>query len=804
MIILLIPLVVYIYCLCPTVFVGDAGDFLTASYTLGVPHPPGYPTYTMLGYLFMQLPIHGGLSEPAYRMNLMSAVAAWAACVFMFLFLRRILRTEWAALAGALALAFSGQFWEHAEIAEVYTMQSMFITLLFYISVLYVQEKKLLWAYLLAFFMGLALTHHYAVLLFYPGIFIFIGMNGGLKLGLKTWLIAVLLAIIGLTPYAYLPLVKYKTPLGEVAFVKSTEEAEMLPRNVVAARETPLEYFFYYVSRHFYSMGRKYTHTPDVLTERTTTPMVFRKFLQVTERDFGIPLSIAALLGWLAAIISLKRKRDSVTVKPHQIPKAAFVPPALGYVFYFLIVHFFPSGDILAAPMANLDVVVPPLLIPLQVSLAAIIALGFDFALRMIAQYVKSQGIENLNESTKFKTFAGLLMIATYMLISVNAVTNWESGNKSDSVISYNYALNVLDSCDPDSILLTTGDETFLFWYVQNCEPSDDPKDPRPGYRKDVWATNWIHNLETLKLLTDESQAMRVVAENFIINSSYYFEGSDYYGFRPVNSTFVAGTFAQSELIMSLDVVLNGITYLFRIPGEIPDLSEKEVRQTGDLGPVAEGAESLMVIDYYDARPFRHYRMGGLPRFEMIDESGDLFSMDAIGDYIVVNLEPQEKEVLARYQDSLYRFGIAALLEGTEESKNDAVGYLYFCVSLDPSNFFGWKELGDAFFAKNELIKSRQAYLEVENIFIQKGDVPPVLVAGALASVAHIDLILGDTTSARNYANKALIFRQDEPLARRVLEEIERLRERTDEEMTDKQEETDEIEESAMPEESID
>ena len=42
---------------CPTVYVGDSGDLITASYNLGVPHPSGYPLYMILGKaFFIELP----------------------------------------------------------------------------------------------------------------------------------------------------------------------------------------------------------------------------------------------------------------------------------------------------------------------------------------------------------------------------------------------------------------------------------------------------------------------------------------------------------------------------------------------------------------------------------------------------------------------------------------------------------------------------------------------------------------------------------------------------------------------------
>ncbi|MGD9101843.1 MAG: DUF2723 domain-containing protein, partial [Anaerolineae bacterium] len=44
----------------------DGGDLVTAAHTLGVPHPPGYPTYTLLAWLFTRL----SLGNVAWRVNL--------------------------------------------------------------------------------------------------------------------------------------------------------------------------------------------------------------------------------------------------------------------------------------------------------------------------------------------------------------------------------------------------------------------------------------------------------------------------------------------------------------------------------------------------------------------------------------------------------------------------------------------------------------------------------------------------------------------------------------------------------------
>lgn len=66
----LLALIVYVLTLAPTVTSEDSGELITAAYHLGVPHPPGYPLWCLLGKVFSLFPV----SNPAWRLNLMSAV----------------------------------------------------------------------------------------------------------------------------------------------------------------------------------------------------------------------------------------------------------------------------------------------------------------------------------------------------------------------------------------------------------------------------------------------------------------------------------------------------------------------------------------------------------------------------------------------------------------------------------------------------------------------------------------------------------------------------------------------------------
>jgi hypothetical protein len=104
----------------------DGGELITASFTLGVPHPPGYPTYVVLGKLVSLLP----LGTVAFRYNLFSAVCAALAAGLLV----AAIRAHWGgrvrpvtAIAAALAFAWLPLVWSQAVVAEVYALNLLFV-----------------------------------------------------------------------------------------------------------------------------------------------------------------------------------------------------------------------------------------------------------------------------------------------------------------------------------------------------------------------------------------------------------------------------------------------------------------------------------------------------------------------------------------------------------------------------------------------------------------------------------------------------------------------------------------------------
>lgn len=167
----LIALMIYLRTLAPTITWrndgADSGDLVTAVFTGGIPHPPGYPLYTLIAAGFARLPV----GEPAFGVGIFSALAAALASALMFYAARAMqsslvdetMRNSIAALA-ALALAFAPAFWSQATIAEVNAFSVLLVAGL--LAVLFSTHARRL--ELAAFIFGVGAAHHLTILLLVP------------------------------------------------------------------------------------------------------------------------------------------------------------------------------------------------------------------------------------------------------------------------------------------------------------------------------------------------------------------------------------------------------------------------------------------------------------------------------------------------------------------------------------------------------------------------------------------------------------------------------------------------------------
>src|SRR2546426_7210537 len=194
---------VYLSTLAPSIVGGDTGELITVAYKSGVAHPPGYPLYTMLAKLFTFIPF----GTIAWRVNLLSAVCDSAAAVIILLAVRRWTRNEWAGLLAAGLFAFSPLVWRYAAVAEVFALNNLIVALMLYSAIRYAEGYERKFAYLTAFFFGLGMSNHHTSLFFGLPIMFWILVTGRRELcKFRELLIVAACFLVGLLPYAYLPL----------------------------------------------------------------------------------------------------------------------------------------------------------------------------------------------------------------------------------------------------------------------------------------------------------------------------------------------------------------------------------------------------------------------------------------------------------------------------------------------------------------------------------------------------------------------------------------------------------------------
>ena len=225
----LLAIFLYTSTLARTVTFIDSGELAAVAATLGISHPTGYPLFTMLGWLFVHLPLG---FRPIVRLNLMAAFLCSVSIFFFFklslLFLsdqkeQPTPSTYLASATGAVVLAFSETSWSQALSIEVYSLHLLFLSLLLYLflKALGLQNNSAersavpsaLW-YGFAFVLGLSFTNHMTTILLAPGFLYLFFTEEGFSRGAWLKLVrAVVPFLAGLSPYLYLPLRAAQSPM---------------------------------------------------------------------------------------------------------------------------------------------------------------------------------------------------------------------------------------------------------------------------------------------------------------------------------------------------------------------------------------------------------------------------------------------------------------------------------------------------------------------------------------------------------------------------------------------------------------
>lgn len=427
---------IYLFTLAPSVGPGDSGELTTVAYTLGMAHPPGYPLYTMLGKLFTFLP----MGSVAYRMNFMTALFQVGAVIFLYLFLNNLFRRPWLSFLASGLFAFSPLVWRYTVVAEVFTLNNLFVCALLYLGSLFEMALKndqgkayrfLLVGSLLS---GLSMAHHHiSFFVIFPLIVWAFWRGRSFLFSWEKISGLFLLFLLGLTPYFYLVWVGEKMPLiswGNTSTFKG------------------LWSFFLRKDFGTFNLGS--------LDKAHGGILKIKYFFREIPKEFFLVGILFPILGMIKIV--RQKKWDGLLFLTFFI-----------FIFYTLIFHFlanFPLERPLYLHVHSRFWIQS--LIFLFIFLVPGIIWCEDFLSKKFAT-------KNINKSSlKYKE---LLPVMVLSLVFLQVIIHYKKEDQSSNKSIYYLGKNVLDTLPEGALFLSLGDiYTNAVRYMQQAE----------NYRKDV------------------------------------------------------------------------------------------------------------------------------------------------------------------------------------------------------------------------------------------------------------------------------------------------------------------------------
>ncbi|HTY07746.1 MAG TPA: DUF2723 domain-containing protein [Candidatus Edwardsbacteria bacterium] len=497
--------VVYLRTMAATTSFWDCGEFITASYILGIPHPPGYPIFCLIGRVMTMLfPM---ITEVAVRINLLSPIFSAITVALTYLLTVKII-TIWrgqpkdkaeelllhlAGVVGACFLAFAPSWWDNSIEAEVYGMAMFMMSLTVWLALRWrdqigqVGNRKML--LLIAFMFGMGWVSHQATLLVGPALLLFILVTDWRALAdWKFLATAVVLSFLPLTVNAYLIIRANLNPNLDMCSPKTwdslmyvLERKQYEPFNFFERRE-PFMYQFWKMCLRYFT----WQFLPIVDHVKVTVPRLLislgtavgvigmgSHLAEGEEKKFGITAAVLLVGGVLVALFSdsplatvmialgvvagffhVFRRKDPTFA----IVGPAFIITTLGLVTYLNMADPQPRDrDYVYAPAYEFFAIwiglgAWRLMTLLRQRLAARSA-GQEAGGRLAARAAVGLGV--------VLAVCGLLNIKEYFF-EKNRSRNW---------IPHDYGYNILASAEPGGIIFTNGDnDTYPVWFQQETK----------------------------------------------------------------------------------------------------------------------------------------------------------------------------------------------------------------------------------------------------------------------------------------------------------------------------------------------
>lgn len=508
----LIILFFYLKTVSPTVSFWDCGEFITCSCTLGIAHPPGSPLFLLIGRIFSLFPT---ATDLAFRVNIVSSISSAAAATVAFFVLARMI-TWWSSdrypdpelplakrlamyagsACGSMFFAFAATNWSNSIEAEVYGLAGFLMMVIIWLAMIWVAKRDEPGSdrYLVAisYLAMLSVGVHLTVFMVMPSLFLLVITLSrrlrrdprfwatGIVLLLVTggvldflWGSAVWLAASGLaaltarkrTQWTLAFAMMFVALLGWSVQLYIPIRSELDPTIDQNDPET-WPAFRDYLERKQYGSESMFDRA---MTRRAEWVNQFGQhermgFWGFFDREYGFndQYFFPIFLLGLAGLFQLIRRRRMLGL----FLISLLLVSSIGLIWYM---NFADGTKYNAATqdayleVRDRDYFFTPafILFGMAIGLGGAALVGWLSA-----------------ESTRWSVF-GAAVIA---LLPARAImANYHSNDRSRNYIAYDYAYNILSSCDSTAVVFTNGDnDTFPVWCLQEVY----------GIRKDVRIAN--------------------------------------------------------------------------------------------------------------------------------------------------------------------------------------------------------------------------------------------------------------------------------------------------------------------------
>lgn len=488
--------VAYLITASPAVTEFDSGELATVQATLGIAHPPGYPLFAVIGFLFLKIPL---AVTPIFQLHILSVIWSTLSVVFFVLTAKLILdeigefksssskksveaslnlldkfpegSKYIAVVAAGLIFSFSKILWTQSREVEVYSLEMLIGILIIYFSFKAFSSEgtpgssaSKYWI-VVAFLFGTGFSNHMMTLYLIPAtIYLYFLQN---KLNLKSvgflTFCTVIMVVIALISYSYIPIRASQNPVMNWG------------------NPTDLETTYEHVTAKYYSQF--FSPGLGIIKKQLTFFVASIGFLPGKQNLWNSEFNINVIFVLTGFAISLILRRKLFT-----------------YFFLILFTTLF----------FTVNYNIPDIYTYFSF---AYLSLGF-FSVISIALVVK------FLSSNVVKKSVAIALLAFALLFQV--VSSYGFVNRSDYYIIEDYTRALLKYVEKDAVIFTNQWDYFLSpaYYVQRvC-----------GYRKDVQIVSkdfiplsWYMRKEKEKgLIFFNSKTQKFNITNYTIGKDFY------------------------------------------------------------------------------------------------------------------------------------------------------------------------------------------------------------------------------------------------------------------------------------------